>query len=110
MPLSSSVQNLVDQVTASKSVEAASAAALAQLVTQSKALTDQVAALTAAGSSMSAEDQEAIAKAAQDLHDSAVALQAAVPVGTAQPDPAEVIPPAAPDAPPASPDQPVGGV
>lgn len=93
MPLSASVQTLVDQVAASKSVEAASAAALMQLVTQSKALTDQIAALTAAGTQMSAEDQAAIAQAATDLHDSAVALQTAVPAGTEPPAQADVIPP-----------------
>lgn len=94
MPLSASVQNLVDQVAASKSIEAASAAALVQLVTQSKALSDQVAALTAAGQTMSAEDAAAIAQAASDLHDSAVALQTAVPAGTDPVPPEEAIPPA----------------
>lgn len=95
MPLSASVQNLVDQVAASKSIEASSAAALVQLVTQSKALSDQVAALTAAGTGMSAADAAAITKAATDLHDSATALQAAVPASVSpSPAPAPVIPPA----------------
>lgn len=93
MALSAQVQTLVDQVAASKSIEASSAASLAQLVTQSKSLADQVAALTAAGTGMSAEDAAAIAQASTDLHDSAAALAAAAPQNTAPVPPAEVIPP-----------------
>lgn len=100
MPISASVQTLVDQVAASKSVEAASAAALVQLVSQSAALASQIADLTAAGTAMSAEDQAAIAQAATDLHDSAVALQSAVPANTPPATgPVETIPPVDPNAP-----------
>lgn len=96
MALSAQVQTLVDQVTASTSVEAASAAALLQLVTQSKALSDQVAALmaeVAAGTSLSPADAAALTKAATDLHDSATALATAVPVGTVPNSPPTPIPP-----------------
>lgn len=102
MSVDANVQALVDQVTASKSVEAASAAALAQLVTQSKDLSDKVAALTAAGTGMSAADAALLASATKDLHDSATALAAAVPTNTAPPAPADVIPPVAPVAAPAA--------
>lgn len=79
MALSKTVQDLVDQVAASTSLQAASAAAMTELVRQSADLSAQVAALTAAGTAMSAEDAAAITKAAADLAASAVALQAAVP-------------------------------
>lgn len=81
MALSASVQTLVDQVTASKSIEASSAAALTQLAAQSKANADQIATLVASAGTagMSAEDTAAVVQAAKDLADSAAALQTAVP-------------------------------
>lgn len=98
MPLSAQVQTLVDQVAASKSIEASSAAAMVQMVSQSKALADQLtAAVAAAGAAgMSAADSAAIVQAATDLHDSASALATAVPASVPPPAaPAPVIPPAA---------------
>jgi hypothetical protein len=98
MALSVSVQRLVDQVAASKSLQAASAAALTELVNQSAALSKQIADLVVSGS-MSAEDMAAIDQASTDLADAAVALQAAVPVNTPPaPAPVEEIPPATPPA------------
>lgn len=100
MSLSPQVQSLVDQIAASKSIEASSAAAMVQLVSQSKANSDKITTLmaqVAAGSALSAEDAAAIAKGAADLHDSATALQAAVPASVPPPaEPVPVIPPASP--------------
>lgn len=100
MSLSATVQGLVDQIAASKSIEASSAAAMVQLVTQSKLNADQITSLmaqVAAGNALSPEDAAAIAKGATDLHDSATALQAAVPANVPPPaTPALVIPPATP--------------
>lgn len=105
MSVDANIQSLVDQVTASKSIEAASATALAQLVTQSKELSDKVNALTAAGTGMSAEDAALLAGATKDLHDSATALAAAVPANTTPvASPTPVAAPVAIDpAPPAAP-------
>lgn len=102
MALSAQVQNLVDQVAASKSAEASSAASLAQLVTQSAALKDQVAAAVAAAGTagMSAEDSAAIVQATTDLHDSAAALADAAPKNVEAGASAEPIAPAAPEAAP----------
>ncbi len=87
MALSKTVQDLVDQVAASKSLEASSAAAMTELVNQSaqlkKTVDDLMAAAAAAGTpGMTAEDAAAIAQAAADLAASAVALQSAVPANT----------------------------
>lgn len=105
MALSAQVQSLVDQVAASKSIEASSAASLAQLVSQSADLKAQVAAAVASAGAagMSAEDSAAIVQAATDLHDSAAALADAAPKNTAPVAPADVIAPVvdAPVAPPA---------
>ena len=99
MALSASVQRLVDQVAASASLEASSAAALTELVTQSANLSKQISDLVAAGTAMSAEDMAAIDKASTDLADSAAALQSAVPVSVPPaPAPVEEIPPATPPA------------
>ncbi len=102
MALSKSVQDLVDQVAASKSLEASSAAAMTELVNQSaqlkKTVDDLMAAAAAAGTpGMTADDAAAIAQAAKDLADSATALQAAVPASTPPPaTPVVEIPPATP--------------
>src|SRR6266699_1519266 len=90
MALSKTVQDLVDQVAASKSLEASSAAAMTELVNQSaqlkKTVDDLMAAAAAAGTpGMTAEDAAAIAQAAADLAASATALQAAVPASTPPP-------------------------
>ena len=100
MALSKSVQDLVDQVAASKSLEASSAAAMTELVNQSALLKKTIDDLNAAAASagapgMTAEDAAAIAQAAGDLAASAVALQAAVPTGVTPPaTPPVEIPPA----------------
>jgi len=80
MALSASVQRLVDEVAASKSIQASSSAAMTELVTQSANLSKQIADLVAAGTAMSAEDMAAIDQASTDLAEAAVALQAAIPV------------------------------
>ena len=84
MALSAQVQALVDQVTASKSIEAASALAWTGMVNQLTDLKAQLAAAVAAAGAagMSAEDTVAITKAVTDLHDSATVLQTAVPANT----------------------------
>lgn len=108
MALSANVQVLVDQVAASTSFEASSAAAMRELVNQSAALKKTVDEMTAAGTGMSVEDAAAISKAATDLAASAVALAAAVPAAVPPPAvPVAEIPPATPDVMPpvvASPD------
>jgi peptidoglycan hydrolase CwlO-like protein len=79
MALSKSVQDLVNEVAESTSIQQASAKAIGELVKQSSDLKAKVDELTAAGSQMSAEDAEAIAKAVSDLDATAKALQSAVP-------------------------------
>ena len=96
MALSAQVQSLVDEVAATKSIEAASATAMAGMAKQISDLQAQVAAAAANGT-ISAEDAAAIAQSVSDLKDGATALQAAVPANT---DPAAAAPaaPAAPGA------------
>jgi len=85
MALSKAVQDLVDRVAASTSLETSSAAALAELVNQSAQLHKQIDDLTAASGTLGVDDTAAITKAAADLAASAAALQTATPANTPPP-------------------------
>ncbi len=78
------IQALVDQVRETHDLETAAAAALTSIVGQAADLKAQVADLQAklAAGTLSSEDIAAAVAATTELHDSATALQSAVPAGT----------------------------
>jgi len=79
MALSEQVKALVDEVAQNTSIEASATMALTTLVGKIADLEAQIAAL---GAGMSAEDLAAVQDATKALSETAVALQAAVPLNT----------------------------